>query len=73
MKKFIMFSFPVKGLPELHSKFNVIEVKESESFVDWWTYLQQFKVSVSQRSSCSPPVQAWIFQTLFSKLQKLPL
>ena len=30
-----MFSFPVKGLPELHSKFNAIEVKESESFVDW--------------------------------------
>ena len=30
-----MFSFPVKGLPELHSKFNAIEVKESKSFVDW--------------------------------------
>ena len=70
-----MFSFPVKGLPELHSKFNAIEVKESdcESFVDWWTYLQQFKVSVSQRLSCSPPEQAWIFQAFFSQLQKLRL
>ena len=68
-----MFSFPVKGLPELHSKFNAIEVKESESFVDWRTYLQQFKVSVSQRLSCSPPEQAWIFQAFFSQLQKLRL